>query len=85
MPACLPVRLTFPTLSALSIPLCPPFLCLPAFSLPLQQMMDEGAAVAVVSTVVGALEAEDWPLAGEAAWALELMAGFSRRLTSKIG
>ena len=49
------------------------------------QMDEEGAAAAVVSTLRGATEAGDWPLAGEAAWALELMGGMSRRLASGIG
>ncbi|KAI3427181.1 hypothetical protein D9Q98_007118 [Chlorella vulgaris] len=44
----------------------------------------EHAAAAVVSTLRGAVEVGDWALAGEAAWALELMAGYSRSLTRAI-
>ena len=49
------------------------------------QMEEESAAAAVVSTLLGAVEAGDWPLAGEAGWALEMMGGWSRRLASGIG
>lgn len=49
------------------------------------QMEAQGVPAAVVATLRSALDAGDWPLAGEAAWALELMAGNSRRLTSAIG
>jgi hypothetical protein len=48
-------------------------------------MEEEGAPAAVVAALHAAVEAADWPLAGDAAWALELMAGHSRRLTSGIG
>ena len=48
-------------------------------------MDEEGAAAAVVATLRSATDAGDWPLAGEAAWALELMGGMSRRLASGIG
>lgn len=48
-------------------------------------MEEEGAAAAVVDTLAAAAAIGDWPLASEAAWALELMAGMSRRLTAAIG
>lgn len=48
------------------------------------QLEREHAAAAVVSTLRGAVEVGDWALAGEAAWALELMAGYSRSLTRAI-
>ncbi|KAI7844752.1 hypothetical protein COHA_001635 [Chlorella ohadii] len=50
-----------------------------------EAMDEEGAPAAVVSALRGATDAGDWPLAGEAAWALELMGGMSRRLASGIG
>ncbi|PRW51064.1 hypothetical protein C2E21_5389 [Chlorella sorokiniana] len=50
-----------------------------------EAMDEEGAPAAVVAALRGATEAGDWPLAGEAAWALELMGGMSRRLASSIG
>lgn len=48
-------------------------------------MEEEGAPAAVVAALAAATAAGDWPLAGEAAWALELMGGMSRRLTSALG
>lgn len=53
--------------------------------LPSVQMEAQGVPAAVVAALRSAVDANDWPLAGEAAWALELMAGTSRRLTSAIG
>jgi hypothetical protein len=50
-----------------------------------KQMEAEDAPAAVVAALADATAAADWPLAGEAAWALEMMAGMSRRLTSAIG
>lgn len=48
-------------------------------------MEEAGAPAAVVAALRGAAEAGDWPLAGEAAWALEMMAAMSRRLTTAVG
>ncbi|KAL4443968.1 hypothetical protein ABPG75_011705 [Micractinium tetrahymenae] len=48
-------------------------------------MEAQGVPAAVVAALRSAVAAGDWPLAGEAAWALELMAGMSRRLTTAIG
>lgn len=58
---------------------------LPPCDAPPVQMEEEGVPAAVIATLHGATEAGDWPLAAEAAWALELMGGMSRRLTSSIG
>ena len=51
----------------------------------LPQMEREGAPAATVAALRAATEVGDWPLAGEAAWALEIMGGMSRRLTREIG
>jgi hypothetical protein len=48
-------------------------------------MEEEEAPAAVISALTGATANADWPLSGEAAWALEMMAAHSRRLTSAIG
>ncbi|PSC75524.1 vacuolar 8 [Micractinium conductrix] len=50
-----------------------------------ETMEREGAPAATVAALRAATEVGDWPLAGEAAWALEIMGGMSRRLTREIG
>ncbi len=57
----------------------------PLHHFPAAQMDEEGAPTAVVVALRAATEVGDWPLAGEAVWAMELMAGMSRRLTSGFG
>ena len=74
--ACLPCRLARSLIKA--VPRLPS-----APSLP--QMEREGAPAATVAALRAATEVGDWPLAGEAAWALEIMGGMSRRLTREIG
>ncbi len=54
-------------------------------ALSVTQMVEFGAAAAVVSALKGANKVEDWILAEGAAWAMEIMAGFSRRLTRDFG
>ena len=64
---------------------CAPKRTSPVHPMCCMQMDEDGAPAAVVSALRGATDAGDWPLAGEAAWALELMGGMSRRLASGIG